>query len=109
MKSDLGMSNASTSLTWHTYSLDDAGTREIDDALSLERRDGVDWIWIHIADPSRLIDIDSPLDQEARRRATSLYLAEGVMPMLPLELAAGPLSLQGWTALCSPQCGRSPR
>ena len=77
-----------------TYSLDDAGTREIDDALSLERRDGVDWIWIHIADPSRLIDIDSPLDQEARRRATSLYLAEGVMPMLPLELAAGPLSLR---------------
>ena len=45
-------------------------------------------------DPSRLIDIDSPLDQEARRRATSLYLAEGVMPMLPLELAAGPLSLR---------------
>jgi len=77
-----------------TYSLDDAGTREIDDALSLERRDGVDWIWIHIADPSRLIEIDSPLDQEARRRATSLYLAEGVMPMLPLELAAGPLSLR---------------
>ena len=77
-----------------TYSLDDAGTREIDDALSLERRDGVNWIWIHIADPSRLIDIDSPLDQEARRRATSLYLAEGVMPMLPLELAAGPLSLR---------------
>ena len=77
-----------------TYSLDDAGTREIDDALSLERRDGSDWIWIHIADPSRLISLDSPLDQEARRRATSLYLAEGVMPMLPLELAAGPLSLR---------------
>ena len=77
-----------------TYSLDDAGTREIDDALSLESCDGFDWIWIHIADPSRLIGIDSPLDQEARRRATSLYLAEGVMPMLPLELAAGPLSLR---------------
>ena len=77
-----------------TYSLDDAGTREIDDALSLERRDGSDWIWIHIADPSRLISLDSPLDQEARRRATSLYLVEGVMPMLPLELAAGPLSLR---------------
>lgn len=77
-----------------TYSLDDAGTREIDDALSLERRDGCDWIWIHIADPSRLISIDSPLDLEARRRATSLYLADGVMPMLPLELAAGPLSLR---------------
>ena len=77
-----------------TYSLDDAGTREIDDALSLERRDGCDWIWIHIADPSRLISADSPLDQEAKRRATSLYLADGVMPMLPLDLAAGPLSLR---------------
>ena len=77
-----------------TYSLDDAGTREIDDALSLERREGCDWIWIHIADPSRLIGADSPLDLEARRRATSLYLADGVMPMLPLVLAAGPLSLR---------------
>ena len=77
-----------------TYSLDDQGTREVDDALSLEQGDGAPWIWIHIADPARLIDHDSPLDLEARRRATSLYLADGVMPMLPLALAAGPLSLR---------------
>ena len=77
-----------------TYSLDDQGTREVDDALSLEQGEGLPWIWIHIADPSRLIEHDSPLDLEARRRATSLYLAEGVMPMLPLALAAGPLSLR---------------
>ena len=77
-----------------TYSLDDAGTREIDDALSLERREDGCWIWIHIADPARLIEPGSPLDREARRRATSLYLADGVMPMLPLSLAAGPLSLR---------------
>lgn len=77
-----------------TYSLDDQGTQEVDDALSLEQGDGAPWIWIHIADPARLIEHDSPLDLEARRRATSLYLADGVMPMLPLALAAGPLSLR---------------
>ena len=77
-----------------TYSLDDSGTREIDDALSYEQCDDGCWIWIHIADPSRLIDPGSPLDLEARRRATSLYLADGVIPMLPLNLAAGPLSLR---------------
>ena len=77
-----------------TYTLDDAGTREIDDGVSLEVQNGEVWIWVHIADPARLISSGSPLDQEARRRATSLYLADGVLPMLPLDLAAGPLSLR---------------
>ena len=77
-----------------TYTLDDAGTREIDDAVSLDVQNGEVWIWVHIADPARLISPGSPLDQEARRRATSLYLADGVLPMLPLGLAAGPLSLR---------------
>ena len=77
-----------------TYTLDDAGTREIDDGLSLDLQDDGAWIWVHIADPARLIPPGSPLDQEARRRATSLYLADGVLPMLPLGLAAGPLSLR---------------
>ena len=77
-----------------TYTLDDAGTREIDDGVSLEVQNGEVWIWVHIADPARPISSGSPLDQEARRRATSLYLADGVLPMLPLDLAAGPLSLR---------------
>lgn len=76
------------------YTLDDAATREIDDGLALEPGEGGPWIWIHIADPARLIEPDSPLDHEARRRATSLYLANGVMPMLPLELATEALSLR---------------
>ena len=68
------------------YTLDDNGTREIDDGISLMRiRRGI-WIWIHIADPARLIEAGSPLDLEARRRATSLYLADGVRPMLPCNL-----------------------
>ncbi|MGB1776375.1 MAG: ribonuclease catalytic domain-containing protein [Synechococcus sp.] len=77
-----------------SYTLDDAGTREIDDALSLERQGDQLWVWIHIADPARLIAPDTPLDCEAKRRATTLYLGDGVLPMLPLELAAGPLSLK---------------
>ena len=77
-----------------TYTLDDAGTREIDDGVSLDDQNGDVWIWVHIADPARLIPPGSPLDHEARRRSTSLYLADVVLPMLPLSLAAGPLSLR---------------
>ena len=76
------------------YTLDDSATREIDDGLALEPGKGGPWIWVHIADPARLIKPHSPLDLEARRRATSLYLADGVLPMLPLELATDGLSLR---------------
>lgn len=75
------------------FSIDSSDTREVDDAIGLERRDGITWIWVHIADPHRLIRPDSPLDLEARRRGSTLYLSSGLQPMLPLELGAGPLSL----------------
>jgi len=82
-------------LTDHsTYTIDDAGTREIDDALSLQSDQSGEWIWIHIADPARLIKQDSGLDLEARRRATTLYLADATQPMLPMSLASGSLSLR---------------
>ena len=76
------------------YTLDDASTQEIDDGLSLVREEAGPWIWVHIADPCRLIAPGSPLDREAQRRATSLYLADGVLPMLPLTLAREVLSLR---------------
>jgi exoribonuclease-2 len=76
------------------FTIDDPGTEEIDDAVGVERTDdGDSVIWVHIADPARLVDPDTPLDQEARRRATSLYLAAGTIPMFPMELARGPFSL----------------
>jgi exoribonuclease-2 len=79
----------------HTVTIDDDDTDDIDDGLSLERRpDGSAWIWIHVADPGRLIAPDSPLDLEARRRASSLYLAQGSLPMFPPRLATGPFSLR---------------
>ena len=75
------------------FAIDSADTREVDDAIGIERRSEGDRIWVHIADPHRLIAPGSPLDQEARRRGSTLYLSSGLQPMLPLELAAGPLSL----------------
>ena len=75
--------------------IDDPDTREIDDALGLDQDpEGRPRIWIHIADPDRLIAAGSPLDLEARRRAASLYLATGSVSMFPLSLATGPMSLR---------------
>lgn len=79
----------------HTVTIDDEDTRDIDDGLSLERgADGRPRLWIHIADPGRLVAAGSPLDQEARRRASSLYLARGPLPMVPEVLSTGPMSLR---------------
>ena len=75
--------------------IDDDDTRDIDDGLALERRpDGGRRLWIHVADPGRLVEPESPLDLEARRRGSSLYLASGNLPMFPLELTTGPFSLR---------------
>ena len=79
----------------HCVTIDDDDTRDIDDGLALERRsDGSLRIWIHVADPGRLIAADSALDLEARRRGSSLYLAVGNLPMFPEALSNGPFSLR---------------
>ncbi len=76
------------------YTIDDESTQEIDDGLSVEKlEDGRDRLWIHIADPTRLISPGDDLDLEARRRSTTVYLPTGMVPMFPPELATGPMSL----------------
>ncbi len=75
--------------------IDDVETRDIDDAIGLERQpNGSERLWIHIADPGRLIRAGSPLDLEARRRGSSLYLSRGNLPMFPSELSTGPFSIR---------------
>ena len=75
--------------------IDDDDTLDIDDGLALETTaEGRQRLWIHIADPGRLVAAGSPLDLEARRRGTSLYLARGNLPMFPPQLAHGPMSLR---------------
>ncbi len=76
------------------YTIDDESTEEIDDGLSLEQlADGRERLWIHIADPTRLVMPGDELDLEARRRSTTLYLPTGMIPMFPPALATGPMSL----------------
>ena len=64
------------------YAIDDEGSDDPDDALSL---DG-DRLWVHVADVAAVVTADSALDQEARSRAANLYLPERVVHMLPPEL-----------------------
>lgn len=76
------------------YTIDDESTQEIDDGLSLETlENGREKLWIHIADPTRLVMPGDELDLEARRRSTTLYLPTGMIPMFPPILATGPMSL----------------
>ncbi|MGK7948576.1 MAG: ribonuclease catalytic domain-containing protein [Xenococcaceae cyanobacterium] len=77
------------------YTIDDESTEEIDDGLSIEYRgEGqMPKLWIHIADPTRLVTPGDPLDLEARRRSTSMYLPTGMISMFPNELATGLMSL----------------
>lgn len=62
--------------------IDDEGSVDPDDAISLES----DRVWIHVADVAALIKSDSPADLEARGRAANLYLPEGTVHMLPGEV-----------------------
>lgn len=71
------------------YTIDDASTREIDDGLSWDGRK----VWIHIADPTRWVMPNDPLDREARQRGTSIYLTTGTIYMFPPLLAEGVMSL----------------
>ena len=76
------------------FSIDSASTQEVDDAIGLERRDGDLWIWIHIADPHQWLDPGDRLDQEAKRRGSTLYLSSGAMPMFPMAVARDCMSLR---------------
>lgn len=64
------------------WAIDDEGSSDPDDALSLD--DGT--LWVHIADAAAIVSPDSPVDIEARARAANLYLPEGTVRMLPDEL-----------------------
>lgn len=73
--------------------IDDPGTTEIDDALSLEPRPGGWRVGIHLAEPGAVIPVDCAVDREAARRQTTLYLPRGKRLMLPPVLSEGAASL----------------
>lgn len=84
------------------YTIDDESTTEIDDGLSWEvLPDGRERLWVHIADPTRLLVPDDELDLEARKRGSTVYLPTGMIPMFPEVLATGPMSLVQGKVCCA--------
>ncbi|TJY60919.1 ribonuclease R [Sinimarinibacterium sp. CAU 1509] len=73
--------------------IDGADARDFDDAVHA-RAERKGWtLWVAIADVSSYVVVDSPLDKEAFRRATSVYFPQQVIPMLPEKLSNGLCSL----------------
>lgn len=77
------------------FTIDPADAKDFDDAIHTEIRSDGNWeIGIHIADVSHFIKPASALETEAYQRATSVYLVDRVIPMLPEKLSNGVCSLR---------------
>lgn len=76
-----------------TITIDGETSKDLDDAISIEKIEEKYKVYIHISDVSHFIDIDSPLDLEARSRGNSSYLIDKVYNMFPEILSNNIMSL----------------
>ncbi|MFT3918272.1 ribonuclease R [Cloacibacterium sp.] len=78
-----------------TFTIDPKDAKDFDDAISLQKLDNGNWeIGVHIADVSHYVRPGTILDDEAYKRATSVYLVDRVVPMLPEVLSNDVCSLR---------------
>lgn len=78
-----------------TFTIDPADAKDFDDALSLQKDSEGNWeIGVHIADVTHYVKPSSKIEKEALNRATSIYLVDRTIPMLPEKLSNGVCSLR---------------
>lgn len=74
--------------TTNTFTIDPADAKDFDDALSLRRLENGNWeVGVHIADVTHYVQPGDEIDTEAVNRATSVYLVDRTVPMLPEKLS----------------------
>lgn len=78
-----------------TFTIDPHDAKDFDDALSLQKLKNGNWeVGVHIADVTNYVTPNSIIEDEAQSRATSVYLVDRVVPMLPERLSNGVCSLR---------------
>jgi ribonuclease R len=78
-----------------TFTIDPEDAKDFDDALSLQKLENGNWeVGVHIADVTHYVIPGSIIEEEAQNRATSVYLVDRVVPMLPERLSNGVCSLR---------------